>query len=324
MHTARRLGEKAAERIRALNPSAKIEWIGYGWAREREMVKLVPDRSTLPPLEKYVKLAPSMAKVGYVEATKGCKHLCRHCPIPPVYHGRFFAVPRDIVMADIRQLVAAGARHITFGDPDFLNGPTHSLKLVHQLLEEFPGITYDFTAKIEHLLEHRTLLQEFERCAFVVSAVESLSDLVLARLAKGHTRADVHAAFDLMDEVGLALRPTFVPFTPWSTRQDFVDIIEFIEDRDLVLHVDPVQYSLRLLVPPGSLITEYGAGWVHPDPGMDALQRQVSALVEAATEDEEDPVVTFARIRDLVLPGKPARVPPERPIPARLTEPWFC
>lgn len=325
MHTARRLGERAAERMRRINPRAAIEWIGYGWSREREMVKLVPDRRGLPPLAKYVKLAPAMAPVGYVETTKGCKHLCRHCPIPPVYHGRFFAVPREVVMADIRQLVAAGARHITFGDPDFLNGPTHALRIVRQLVEEFPGVTYDFTAKIEHLLAHRALLEQLERCAFVVSAVESLSDHVLAKLHKGHTRADVHAAFDLCDALGLVLRPTFVAFTPWTTRQDYVDVLEFVESRALVDHVDPVQYTLRLLVPPGSLITEFGDDWVHPDPGMDALQRQAAALVEAAAEDEVDPAETFARLLALARPGKPTRVPaPERPIPARLTEPWFC
>ena len=33
------------------------------------------------------------AVVGATEATRGCKHRCRHCPIVPVYDGRFRVVP---------------------------------------------------------------------------------------------------------------------------------------------------------------------------------------------------------------------------------------
>ena len=35
--------------------------------------------------------------VGYTEASRGCKHRCRHCPIVPVYDGRFRVVPVDVV-----------------------------------------------------------------------------------------------------------------------------------------------------------------------------------------------------------------------------------
>src|SRR6185295_4904284 len=118
---------------------------------------------------------------GYAEASRGCLHRCRHCPIPPVYDGRFFVVPRDVVLADIRSQVEAGARHVTFGDPDFLNGPAHSLAILREMRREFPFVSHDFTAKIEHLLKHRDLLPEMASlgCSFIVSAVESLSDRVL-------------------------------------------------------------------------------------------------------------------------------------------------
>src|SRR5262249_33871090 len=84
-----------------------------------------PDRTALPAIENYARLEHKgkLGLAGYVEASRGCLHHCTHCPIPPVYEGRFFVVPKDLVLADIRNLVAAGAVHITFGDPDFLNGP---------------------------------------------------------------------------------------------------------------------------------------------------------------------------------------------------------
>ncbi len=278
----------------------------------------MPSRTGLPALTRYVSLARGgdLISAGYVEASRGCLHHCLHCPIPPVYGRRFFAVPRDIVLEDIRRLIAAGAGHITFGDQDFLNGPTHALKLVRVLHAEFPDITYDFTAKIEHVLEHRELFPEFAAtgCVFVVSAVESLSDVVLANLEKGHTRADVSVALDVVRRAGITLRPSFVAFTPWTTLDDYLDVLDFVAAEGLIDQVDSVQYTIRLLIPPGSALLSRPAiwrflegldpaaftyRWTHPDPRMDQLQREVSALVEDAARFGEDPAVTFSRVRSV-------------------------
>ncbi|HWP35507.1 MAG TPA: CUAEP/CCAEP-tail radical SAM protein, partial [Thermodesulfobacteriota bacterium] len=278
-----------------------------------------PSRRGLPPLDRYARLerGDGRAEVaGYVEASRGCRHLCRHCPIPPVYGGRFFVLPRELVLEDIRQQVAAGATHITFGDPDFLNGPGHALRLVRALHAEFPHVTFDVTAKIEHILRHRALFPELARagCAFVVSAVESLNDAVLANLEKGHTRADVLEALAVLRGAGLPLRPSFVPFTPWETLESYGELFDFVEREELVEHVDPVQYTIRLLVPPGSRLLDQPAmrpflgpldegaftyRWTHPDPRMDRLQQAASRLVEAAAAAGEAPALTFARLRAL-------------------------
>ena len=309
----------------------------------------VPSRAGLPSLKKYAHLERDGGRelAGYVEASRGCRHHCRHCPIPPVYGGRFFVVPREVCLADIRQLVRAGATHVTFGDPDFLNGPGHALAVAQALHAEFPRLSFDLTAKIEHLLRHRRLLPELAAlgCAFIVSAVESLSDAVLAHLDKGHTRADVHEAVGLVRAAGVALRPTWVPFTPWSTLDDYRDLLDFVECHELVDAIDPVQYSIRLLVPPGSLLREHGAltphlgaltegafhyRWTHPDPRMDRLAGAVAALVAEAADQREDAAATFGRVRRMAdeLAGAPARpapvLPPGRERPPRLTEPWFC
>src|SRR5262245_25165779 len=309
-----------------------------------------PSRTALPSLKKYAHLERDgrLDLVGYVEASRGCKHHCRHCPIPPVYEGRFFVVDPDVVLADVRQLVEAGATHITFGDPDFLNGPRHALSVARAVHAEFPALTFDVTAKIEHLLRHREHLAELAALGviFVVSAVESLSDEVLRHLDKGHTRADVMGALAAMREAGLTLRPTWVPFAPWTTLDDYREILDFVEREGLVDHVDPVQYSIRLLVPPGSLLLRTPAlrphlgplvedrfhyRGTHPDPLMDRLQARVEALVADAADRREDAAVTFARVRALadevagVAPAPPARPPdPARRRPPRLSEPWFC
>jgi len=190
---------------------------------------LVPDRSGLPPLGAYAQLVTNgtVQRVGYTESSRGCKHLCRHCPVVPVYRGTFRVVQQDVVLADIRQQVAAGAEHITFGDPDFFNGPGHAISVVEALNREWPALSYDVTIKVEHLLQQRDLLPVLKAtgCAFVTSAVESLDDAVLEKLAKGHTRADFVEALSLMRAVGLAMSPTFIPFSPWTTRASYREFL---------------------------------------------------------------------------------------------------
>lgn len=314
-----------------------------------------PLRQTLPGPQQYARLVrgDEMRLAGYVEASRGCLHICRHCPITPVYGGRFFVVPRDVVLADIRAQVQAGVQHITFGDPDFLNGPRHSLEIVRTLHNEFPDVTFDATIKVEHILERRTLFPELRElgCAFVVSAVESLSGEVLRHLAKGHSRADVVEALHIATDAGIPLRPTFVAFTPWTTARDYIELLEFIAEHDLIEHVDPVQYTIRLLVPPGSALLDeddacswvgpldeanFSYRWSHPDPRMDELHREVSVLVEWAAGERLGNATTFTEVYAFAseLLGQPALAragsasrngvrATNEPVP-RLSEPWFC
>ncbi len=312
----------------------------------------VPDRTGLPLISSYARLeqAGQMHLAGYAEASRGCLHTCRHCPVVPVYGGRFFVVPVETVLADIRQQVAAGALHITFGDPDFLNGPGHALKVARALHAEFPWLTFDFTTKVEHILEKRSLFPELRQLGalFVISAFESVSDAVLARLEKGHTTAQMDEALQILHDAGLAVQPTWVPFTPWTRLEDYQYLLAWIRSRRLLLHVPAVQLSIRLLVPPHSaLLDQPGASawlgaldaenftyhWAHPDPRLDQLHAQVAALVEQ--HSEADPAWVFAQIEALAarLAGKPplqltepAWLPPDRLAapPPRLTENWFC
>jgi len=303
----------------------------------------VPSRAGLPVLERYARLEVGAEErlVAAVEASRGCKHLCRHCPIVPVYRGRFVAVPRETVLADIEQQIDAGGRHVTFGDPDFLNGPTHALRLVREMHDRWPGVTFDATIKIEHLLAHRELLPELAACGclFITSAVESLNDAVLSALIKGHTAADVPLALRLVRSAGIDLRPTLLPYTPWSGLRDVSALFDFAVEHDLVEQIEPVQYTLRLLIPPGSAVLDgeaprpwlgrfepdqFGWSWTHPDPRVDELWRASAALAKAQAEAGADPMETFRKLRALADP-RPHQ-PPRRAARkvARLTEPWFC
>ena len=297
----------------------------------------VPSRASLPLLDRYAKLSWNGEErlVASVDASQGCKHLCRHCPIVPVYRGRFVAVPRETVLADVAQQIAVGARHVSFGDPDFLNGPTHALRIVRELHARWPEVSFDATIKIEHLLEHRALLADLAQCGmiFVTSAVESLNDRVLAALHKGHVAADVPEALRAVREAGAELRPTLLPYTPWTALEDLPALFDFAVEHDLVDAIDPVQYTLRLLLPPGSLLLDDSGPWLrgfdadaftwrweHEDPNVDALWRESAELArKGAGFDELRAVANHASRRQTA-----ARAPRRRRSVPRLTEPWFC
>ena len=305
-----------------------------------------PDRSDLPPLTRYASLQVGGDRrvVGYTEATRGCKHRCRHCPIVPVYDGRFRAVPIDVVLADIRAQVAAGAQHITFGDPDFFNGPTHALAIVDALAREFPGVTYDVTIKVEHLRQQAAALSRLRDtgCAFVTSAVESFDDEVLGKLEKAHTHADFVAVVGHVQAVGLALSPTFVAFTPWTTIDGYCAQLREIERLGLVAAISPIQYAIRLLIPQGSRMLELEDVraridrfdpaslthvWRHADPRVDALQQRLEQLVGSRLNAPRDDV--FAHVWDLAYAAAGVLPPPREPLPSRATvpylnEPWYC
>ena len=307
---------------------------------------ITPDRSDLPALSRYASLQVGGDRkiVGYTEATRGCKHRCRHCPIVPVYDGRFRAVPIDVVMADVRAQVAAGAQHITFGDPDFFNGPTHALAIVDALAREFPGVSYDVTIKVEHLRQQAAALVRLRDtgCAFVTSAVESFDDEVLRKLEKGHTHAEFVDVVRHCQSIGLALSPTFVAFTPWTTLDGYCAQLREIDRLGLVPAISPIQYAIRLLIPQGSRMLELDDVrqlierfdpkslthvWHHRDARVDALQQELERLVGSRLNAPRDEI--FTRVWDLAHAAAGISPGPREPLLSRaavpyLNEPWYC
>jgi radical SAM superfamily enzyme YgiQ (UPF0313 family) len=384
MHTATRLALPVIDRVRALNPDAQLCAYGLYASLNAALIKShgvrqtlsgefeealrdlivsgrdpapsslprlrfrTPDRSGLPPLSRYASLQIGSDKrtTGYTEASRGCKHRCRHCPIVPVYDGLFRVVPVSTVIADVRLQVEAGAQHITFGDPDFFNGIGHAKAVVDAFGLEFPGVSYDVTIKVEHLLQHADVLPSLRDtgCAFVTSAVESIDDGVLARLEKGHTRADFERVVGLFQGNGLVLAPTFVAFTPWTTLEGYCELLEVIDWLDLIDHIAPIQLAIRLLVTQGSRLFDLEDvrrlcgtfdprsltfPWKHDDSSVDALQEAIASAVGArqATSRREMFALIWRMAHDAA--SRPTALPATRSVRPRtsvpyLNEPWYC
>ncbi|MFA7592413.1 MAG: CUAEP/CCAEP-tail radical SAM protein, partial [Thiohalobacteraceae bacterium] len=178
---------------------------------------------------------------------------------------------------------------------------------------------------------------------FITSAVESIDDQVLGYLDKGHTRADFVRAVEAVRAAGIDLAPTFMPFTPWTRLEGYVELLQQLITLRLVESVPPIQLSIRLLVPDGSYLLELegfrallaefdpvmlGHRWVHADARVDALQQQVQRWVADADKQGLSRRETFTGIWELAhaaLDRTPPALPADlgRPI-AAMSEPWYC
>lgn len=253
-------------------------------------------------------------------------------------------VPRDDVLADIDNLVAAGARHITFGDADFLNAPPHSLSVLERAHDAHPGVTFDATIKVEHIIAHADLWSRLAELnlLFVVSAFESVDDATLEILDKGHTVADMARAVEITKDAGIHIRPTWLPFLPWTTPDDVAGIFEFIDAHDLTGSTDPVQMSIKLLVPTGSLLVKHPAmtphldhydtsaltwRWDFADPETAVLHKELETIAANASDCGQEAGATLDEMRRAVsrVSGRDLRASSEPVVAApRLTESWFC
>jgi hypothetical protein len=371
MHTAMRLAVPAVDRLRRDRPELSVAFYGLyagigaqnmpaprlvgeyedelsRWVDGRvdgnqtkvDLGKksfLKPARHLLPPLDLYAKLEidGEQRLAGYVEASHGCRHRCRHCPIPAVYDGRYRVVGLETVLADVGQLVEMGARHVTFGDPDFLNAPRYAVDVLREVSLSFPGLTFDLTVKVEHILEHSEIWNELAALGviFVVSAFETTNDQVLALLDKGHTASDMATAVKILHAAGISVRPSWLPFTPWTGAGDLADIMQFLADHDLFGSTDPVQMSIRLLLPEGSLLLDLpetkaaingydqvslSYTW-RGEPQLDELQSKLVGIAERLANTGQ----ALSEMWRAVMADEPIPSLTARPAP-RLTEGWFC
>jgi len=328
---------------------ALIEWVAGNLSiSSRHLGRsdlVVPDRSGLPTLDRYARLEHEGRTVlaGAVEASHGCRHRCRHCPIPAVYDGRIRVLARDDVLSDIENLVTAGAGHITFGDADFLNAPAHSLAILERAHATHPDVTFDATIKVEHIIRHADIWEHLAELnlLFVVSAFESVDEATLEILDKGHSVADMTEAVALTRAAGVHIRPTWLPFFPWTTPEDVADVFEFIDDHDLAGATDPVQLSIKLLMPRGSLLESHGAmtphlsgydaaaltwRWDFAEPETELLYKELEAIAANASDCGQEATATLNEMRVLVSRASGRDLGTlEQVAPApRLTESWFC
>ena len=305
----------------------------------------VPDRTILPSITDYSHIVDGSNNLiaGSVETTYGCKHECTHCPVPIEFKGMFKTFGTEKIITDVTNQVEEGAKHISFNDPDFFNGPKHALKILQLLNEKHPSITYDSTIKVEHILKYPDYFQELKNLnmLFVISAFETTNDHVLNILQKNHSFNDLNKAVELSLENNIDIRPTWMPFSPWTEQNDLISIIKLIENYKLRETVDPIQLTIKLLVPKNSLILKrpemkeylldydpasFSYAWQYKFPNIDNIQNELFTYVlQHESENEYTQYLGLVDIleshtNETLLNSEKYS---QRIVP-KLSETWFC
>ena len=305
----------------------------------------VPDRKILPDISKYAHLVKGNRKLiaGSVETTYGCKHSCTHCPVPIVFNRSFKTYSEEKIINDVSNQIESGAKHISFNDPDFFNGPKYSLKILDILVNKFPSITYDSTIKVEHILKYEKYFIELSKMnmLFVISAFETTNDFILNILQKNHSSYDIEKATEISLLNNMDIRPTWMPFTPWTEIKDLHNIISFIEKYQLRETVDPIQLTIKLLIPKNSLILttpeiqkyigvydqeSFSHLWSYKNPQVGELQETLfDYILQSYDTDEKTQykdmatlIEEFSNVKLLSTNGYDYKQTP------KLSESWFC
>lgn len=252
----------------------------------------IPDRSLAPSLNKYPQpqvqklLRSAQSTIGGVEATRGCHHKCTYCSVYAAYDGKVIMVSDDVVIQDVRNLMQQGMTHLTFTDAEFFNAKNHGVRIMRRLHEEFPALTFDFTTRVDHIIEHEDAIKEMAGLGlrFITSALEFPTQKVLDIVAKEISVDDIELAIRKMRDCGVTLNPTFIMYNPWVSKDDISTFKDFIARNDLDDVVDPIQYETRLHLYKGSPLLsrpstaslklteqEFHFDWAHPDPSVDEM-----------------------------------------------------
>ncbi|GHD81869.1 RCCLKC-tail radical SAM protein [Vogesella fluminis] len=261
------------------------------------------DRAMGPPLSKYPqpqleRLLGRSLVVGGLETTRGCHHKCTYCSVYAAYDGKVVVVPEDLVIQDVDVLIQQGMTHLTFTDADFFNTKRHGTALMKAIHERHPALTFDFTARVDHILENKQAILDMATygLSMITSALEFPSQTVLDQVYKEMTVDMIQEAVEFLREVGVQLNPTFIMFNPWSTLEDLAKFHDFIQTAGLTDNVDPVQYETRLHLYKGSPLLEnesiqaleleegeFHVNWKHPDARVDELY---ASMVKPPVEGE--------------------------------------
>jgi hypothetical protein len=153
---------------------------------------------------------------------------------------------------------------------------------------------------------------------------------------------------ELFRKVGLALSPTFVAFTPWTSLKGYCALLARLSELDLVESVAPIQLAIRLLIPSGSrllelaevrgLIGPFDAAamvypWANAEPRLDDLCREIQKLVQQGEKKGESRRSIFSRVWKMaheMADDSPGRGISDFPVGISratipyLNEPWYC
>ena len=176
---------------------------------------------------------------AYIQVSDGCDNACTFCSIP-TFRGLFRSKPRAAILAEAKELIAAGALELNLISQDTTDwgkdipdsgGLASLLKDLDGLGAKWIRILYAYPGHVDQALIEA--IRDLEHVVpYVDIPIQHISTPMLKRMGRRHTKEQTRELLErLRAEIpGLVLRTTFIVGFPGETEEDFQEILDFVEE----------------------------------------------------------------------------------------------
>jgi len=190
------------------------------------------DLDGLPPLEHRLLRRYDQPTIN---TSRGCRFACEYCAESRFLREarlRWHARSAELVLDELRGLVARGANHVWIVDGDFFGPkPARAVAIAEGILQEKLPVQFEIDARATDVEEPLFRLLRDAGLRRVFIGVESLSPSFLRRMKKGVQPAQVHQALETLKQLGVGYTLGMIPFTEEATLEELAEDVRFMEDQ---------------------------------------------------------------------------------------------
>ena len=179
---------------------------------------------------------------AYLKIAEGCNKRCTYCIIPYI-RGNYRSVPMEELVAQAKELVAAGAKELILvaHETTLYGVDLYGEKSLHKLLDalnEIPGlfwirIMYCYPEEIyEELID--AIARNEKVCHYLDLPIQHANDTMLKRMGRRTSNADlVRIITHLRERIpDITLRTTLICGFPGETKEMHEELMQFINDME--------------------------------------------------------------------------------------------
>lgn len=182
----------------------------------------------------------SVRSYAYVKIAEGCNNCCTYCVIPQL-KGRYRSRTIDSIVKEVENLVECGVKEIILiaQDTTYYGVDLQGKSLLPQLLREVVKIPklrwlrlhYCYPERItEELIQ--TIKEEEKICKYIDLPLQHVSNLILKAMGRSMHKTKILELIKRIREIipEITLRSTFIVGFPGETRQQFKELLDFLEE----------------------------------------------------------------------------------------------
>ena len=191
--------------------------------------------SGYPALTYFDEVTGTLKDALTINASRSCPYNCSFCGVLTIGRKYRSRSAESIVgeLAYFRQEHGRDYQHVYFSDANFFVHPQRCLAIAQALHAYDPDISFSFGTRVNQILRAAKLLPELKRFGlrFIELGIESASEPVLQRLAKGVDPGTNVAAVKLLQRLDIEISLDFIMLDPASTLDDVKANLIFLREQ---------------------------------------------------------------------------------------------